>query len=293
MGRKRVLHLYLNDAQQREIAAGTAGILTRLAEAVTAAGWAVELQPVQRPVGGDGYHLVFNQAVEVPFCLCLRRVYLNPFWRIEASNDRWDWEVARLRFDGTRVANHASAFQSRWRDIVFKGIDICQNGYVFMPLQGKLEIRRHFQAMSPLEMIAATLQADPARRIIATLHPNEVYSAAEIAALRGFGPRFAVSDLPSKTLLAGCDYVVTQNSGMGLLGWFADKPAVLFGRIDFHHMAGSVLDSGVAGAFAGAGGKGPYAGYLHWFFKQQAITWWDASAGARIQARFREHGWPM
>jgi hypothetical protein len=293
MERKRVLHFYLNDAQHREIAAATAGILTRIVGAVKAAGWSVELQPLERPVGGDGYHLVFNQAVDVPFCLCLRRVYLNPFWRIEATNDRWDWDVARLAYDSSRVSNHAQGFQNRWRDIVFKGLEITQGGYVFMPLQGKLDIKRHFQAMSPLAMIAATLKADPARRIIATLHPSETYSDQELAALRGFGARFEVSDMPSKTLLSGCDYVVTQNSGMGLIGWFADKPAVLFGRIDFHHMAGSVLEKGVAGAFADAQTKAPYAGYLHWFFKQQAITYWDAKADERILARFREHGWPM
>ncbi len=290
---KRELHFYLNDAQHREIAAGTDGILTRLVGAVQAAGWSVALQPLARPVGGDGYHLVFNQPVEVPFCLCLRRVYLNPFWRIEATNDRWDWQVARLSYDATRISNHAQNFQNRWRDIVFKGLRINQGGYVFMPLQGKLDIKRHFQAMSPLAMIAATLKADPQRRIIATLHPNEVYSPQERAALHDFGPRFELSDLPSKTLLAGCDYVVAQNSGIALIGGFADKPAVLFARIDFHHMAGSVVEKGVAAAFAQAKTKAPYAGYLHWFFKQQAITYWDAKADERIRARFREHGWPM
>lgn len=293
MERNRVLHFYLNEPQRREIAAGVAGILTRLVGAVQAAGWAVELQPLERAVGGDGYHLVFNQAVDVPFCLCLRRVYLNPFWRIEASNDRWDWDVARLRYDPARVSAHAQGFQNRWRDIVFKGLEITQGGYVFMPLQGKLATRRHFQAMSPLAMIAATLEADPRRRVIATLHPNEIYSKAELAALHDFGPRFELSEIPSKTLLAGCDYVVAQNSGLAAIGWFADKPAVLFGRIDFHHKAGSVAELGVAGAFAEAPRLAPYAGYLHWFFKQQAITYWDANADDRIRARFREHGWPM
>ena len=184
-------------------------------------------------------------------------------------------------------------FANRWRPRLFGDAEIRSDGHIFMPLQGKLLERRHFQSQSPIEMIATTLAADPQRKIIATLHPREIYTAAERKALTGFGNRFTLSDRPSVTVLAGCDYVVTENSAMALTGFFARKPAVLFADIDFHHVAASVPRIGVQAAFQSAQSPRPFAAYLHWFFTENAISAIDENAIPRIQARLREHGWPI
>jgi hypothetical protein len=109
-------------------------------------------------------------------------------------------------------------------------------------------------------------------------------------ALRGI-EGFDLSDRPSIEVLASCDYVVTENSSLALTGFFAQKPAVLFARIDFHHIAASAPRTGLA-AFD-AKPEPPFAAYLHWFFKQNAITSWADDAVEQIRARFRDHGWPM
>lgn len=290
----KVLHFYLDDGKRAQIAAGVAGIHTRIVNAVTDAGWRVELHPVEAPPPPNGYHLVYNRAVERPFCLCLRRCHMDPFFRIETSNDRWDWQVAGLKFDASKTPKRAAGFQKRWRQRLFRGLDITRGGFIFMPLQGKLDAQRHFQSMSPFEMIEATLLAEPRRKIMATLHPKERYSESDIAKLCRFGPRFSLGPGPSMALLAGCDLVVTQNSGMALTGFFADKPAVLFARIDFHHIAAPVADLGAAAAFSAANAElPPFAGYLDWYFRRQAINATAAEAEDQIGARFQHHGWPM
>ena len=284
---ERVLNFYLDDDKRARAEAGI-GIFGAVVGVVRAAGWAVRYGGQEDVVAGEGYHLVYNRAVEGAFCFSLRRCYLDKFYRIEATNDRWDWEVAGLPFSPGRGKLW---FQRYWREQLFRGLTIASGGYIFMPLQGKLMQRRHFQAASPIEMIHATLAADPARRIVATLHPREVYSEAELDALRGIA-RFELvkGSLPT---LAGCDYVVTQNSSMALTGFFADKPAVLFARIDFHHIAASVERLGVVGAFAAVHRPQPYAPYLHWFFKRQALAASGDGHEMQIADRLRAHGWPL
>lgn len=293
MSRDKVLNFYLSAARQdRAKAAG--GILPGILRAAEAAGWRVDMQAEDAPTDGDGYHLVYNRAVETPATLCLRRCYMDPFWRIEATNDRWDWQVASKPFEARPAYPEEEGFLNRWQRKLFAGQDIGEKGYIFMPLQGKLCQHRHFQSASPAEMIRATLQADPQRKIIATLHPGEHYTSDDMAMLAGFGDRFSISSEPSMALLAACDYAVTENSGMALKGFFAKKPAVLFARIDFQHIGAAVADLGVSGAFQKiADSPPPFATYLHWFFKRQSITSWADDAADQIRTRFRNHGWPM
>lgn len=264
------------------------GIFGAVVGVVKAAGWEVRYAEQAAEIAGEGYHLVYNRAVEGPFCFSLRRCYLEKYYRIEGTNDRWDWNVAELQFPGKPGQ---AWFQRYWAERLFEGLTISRDGYIFMPLQGKLLQRRHFQTASPIEMIRATLAADPKRRIVATLHPREVYSEAELEALRGIA-RFelATGSLP---WLAGCDYVVTENSSLALTGFFAGKPAVLFARIDFHHIAASVHRLGVQGAFEAVPEPQPYADYLHWFFKKQALCEVGEDRDAKIAARLRAHGWPL
>ena len=283
----RVLNFYL-DGDKRARAEAGIGIFGAVLGVVRAAGWEVRYAGQEGEVAGEGYHLVYNRAVEGAFCFSLRRCYMEKFYRIEATNDRWDWEVASLPFS---PETGKAWFQRYWREQLFRGQSITQGGYIFMPLQGKLLQRRHFQMASPVEMITATLAADPARRIVATLHPREIYSDAELTALRGIARFELVTG--SLQVLAGCDYVVTQNSSMALTGFFADKPAVLFARIDFHHIAASVARLGVAGAFAAVHHPQPYAAYLHWFFKRQALAASGEGHEVQIADRLRAHGWPL
>ena len=166
-----------------------------------------------------------------------------------------------------------------------------------MPLQGVLRRKRHFQTASPLDMIRTTLAADPSRPVLATLHPNENYSEQDLVELQAIAaaqPNFVLSPQPSIDLLRRCDYVVTENSSLAFAGYFAEKPAVLFARIDFHHIARSVSALGVARAFDGIAQHRPdFARYLFWFLRWQAIASFAAEAEERIAMRLRNHGWPL
>lgn len=301
MTRDKSVRLFL-DWRQRKLLAGAApNIFARVKRSFEAAGWVIQIVPEGERLTApptDGYDLVVNQPVDQPQVLNLRNAYLPAFWRIEDSNDRWNFSVASAEYDPARVLQGTGqALLDRWRPMILKGATPRRDGFIFMPLQGVLQRQRHFQAMSPVAMIHATVQADPTRPVLATLHPKERYSDADRAVLADIAatnPRFTLSNEPSLDLLWRCDYVVSQNSSMAFTGFFAAKPAVLCARIDFHHIAQSVPAIGVQRAFARVQRPPPDFGrYLFWFLRHNAIAQFAEDAEDQIAARLRQLGWPL
>jgi hypothetical protein len=231
--------------------------------------------------------------------LVFRRVYHYPFWQIDAVAQRWHWDVARATFDPASASPDAARFYRFWQKRLFGDAPDAtrRDGFVYVPLQGHLDRQRLFQSCSPLEMIAHCLAQDPDRRIVATLHPKESYSRADIAALEALSrahPRLTVDTGNMENHLRTCDYVVTQNSGAAFSGYFFGKPALLFGQIDFHHIAVRADMDALGESFERVQTFTPaYDKYIWWFWQDQSINAGREDAEARIAARLRRFGWPI
>lgn len=302
-----VLHLYLGDGGRAAVVAGQARITTRVKSAVEAAGWRVVLctdEERSEIPGRDGYHLVVNHPVPSANCLTLRRVGWEPFWRIERTNDRWDWQAASEAFDPAMVdPRKGQQFVKHWAPKLFDGQLPGAGGGIFVPLQGKLTEKRHFQSVSPLDMVRAVARRWSKRRISLTLHPGEDYPIEELSALGRLvdqTPNVRLASGGSDPELLGCDLVVTENSSMALKGFVAGKPAMLWARIDFHHIAASVPRDGREAAFktaeavlAGTAAPPDFGSYLVWYLKLRCLRSWDDSVEPAIRARLRDLGWPI
>ncbi len=297
-----VLHVYLHSPLREQAAAGQVNIFNRISSALTPQGWTLVYHAdtaVERAKARmrRGYHLFHMQEPFGPNCLCLRRAYHYPFWQIEAVQERWHFDVALARFDPALVdPARAKAFSARWRKGVFGDRPAHKGDFILMPLQGLLQDHRSFQSASPVAMIGATISAFPDRRIIATLHPRETYTGEDHAALAAIAAQHPLFSVQASTaeLILGCQRIVTQNSSVALNGYLAHKPAILFAKVDFHHIAGSVPRDGLAPAFAQADGPLPdFDTYWTWFFRHHCINGGAPEAEAQILARFARHGWPV
>lgn len=302
MSDPRILRFFLDDDLRASARAGQHNFLNLVAEVARTAGFALEYRPdtpAERLLSATlpGYALWHMVAPTNGRGVTIRRVYHYPFWAIEPVAERWAWHVARSRFDPASVPDRpARAFADRWRRKLFPGMVPRDDGFVYIPLQGRLTQHRSFQSMSPLDMIRATLDHDP-RPLVATLHPRETYDPAELQALHALAaahPRLRVDTGGMERYLPACAAVVTQNSAVAFNGYFLAKPAVLFGRVDFHHIAANVADLGVAGAFAALHDRQPaFDRYLWWFWQKMSINAGRAEAPDQIAEALRRAGWPM
>ena len=95
-------------------------------------------------------------------------------------------------------------------------------------------------------------------------------------------------------LLRDCDYVATQNSSVALSGYFNRKRALLFGQIDFHHIAANVPALGVDDAFEALNSLDPdFDRYVYWFLVQTTISARAQDVSDKILAAVRSHGWEV
>jgi hypothetical protein len=305
MPSERNLRIYLEPVMLQMARAGDFGFVNKVRSAFAARGVHVDLvedtdEERLRSAAHPGYSLFLMKDPFHPRALSMRRAYYYPFWRIEATARRWEFQVAEKTFDPGKIdTDIATAWFNRWRRYLFRKAPLNseKSGLIYVPLQGRLLDHRSFQTMSPVEMIGEVQARAGDRRILLALHPGETYSGEEITAVE----RIAAGD-PRVTLQTGgmdealrlCDLVVTQNSAAALSGFFFRKPALLFGESDFHHEMPRVSQLGVDEAWRTVAGARPaFARYLYWFIQLNAIKADTDEAEARIVETCRNHGWEV
>ncbi len=304
MSDARILSFYLEPGLKESAEAGEHNFLGKIAAVARAADFEIFYQgngpeERQKSLERKGFALFHMEPPTHRCAVTVRRAYSYPFWSIERTEKRWEFDVARAVFDpGAVLAKEAARFAGFWRKRFFgEWPETGEKGHVYAALQGRLLEHRSFQSCAPIEMLRAVLRQERQRPVVAGLHPNEVYTEAELQALetlRKSHPNLDIRRGGMEALLPGCSYVVTQNSGVGFMGLFHARPLVLFGRADFHHIALKTWEIGVEEALRRAPGHDPdFEGYLWWFWQKMAINAGRPEAEERIAQRLRDHGWPV
>mgnify|MGYP003111061812 FL=1 len=297
---------YLDPGLLKSARAGEHNFIGLIAKTLTEAGMRVFYQPnsdAARRASKDlpGYALFHMDDPTHPRALTLRRSYFYPFWQIESSARRWEWNVALTPFKPQDIdMAEAKRFFAFWRKRLYPQANAAPvtDGPVYVPLQGMIRQHRTFQSCSPLTMIANTADRFANNDIVVTLHPNEVYSDADHGALQDLAARYpnvAISVQDMVTCLNACQLVVTQNSSVALAGFFFRKPAVLFAQIDFHHIAGNVPRDGEDRAFATWRNDAEYEAYIWWFLQHMSINAGrpPEEVTEKIASVLWNHGWPV
>ncbi|MBY5933418.1 hypothetical protein KUV51_10440 [Tateyamaria omphalii] len=298
---KRV-RFYLEPDTRRQAREGKHNFIRRIENVLSASGFSISyhansLREQFKAVSRRGYSL--SQMTPPPNRrgLTFRRVYHFPFWQIQPSEKRWDWDVAHATFCEADVPqDEARRFFEFWQRRIAGSLldDIADDGFIYVPLQGRLLSHRSFQSCTPLDMIARTRAACPDRKIVATLHPKESYAQSELTALERMmdtDTHLTVQTGGRDVLLPRCAFVVTMNSSIAFDAMFFGKPAILFGKADFHHL---MLDGQDAQAFRDVHTHRPnYASYVWWVWQHMAINAGHGSAEAKIAAKLKAAGWPI
>ena len=292
----KTLQIHLDDAMRTRAESGHFNFIDRIRAAVEGRGWRVEILPETTAPPPPGHFALHHMTGPLHRrAKIFRRCYYYPYWHIEAVAQRWRWPVAQAKFRPDQIDGpEARRFIHQLRQRIMPGLSPDAPRHILIPLQGQLTEARSFQTMSPVDMIAAT--AGTGKRCIATLHPKESYSPEEIAALDLLARRFPNLTIggDSRALLAGAEFVATQNSAVAMDAYLLARPVVLFAQSDFHHIALNVADMGAAEALDYAPAhKAEYAKYLYWLLHEQAIDAMAPYAGERILRAMKKGGWPL
>lgn len=305
MSARETVTFYLHPKLRRQSERGQHNFIGKLSDVLTAAGLSVAYDNDDdvarlRALTRSGRSLFLMDSPVNTRGLTFRKTYLYPFWHIEKQSERWDWPVAQAAFDAdAHDTRKAANFHRFWRQRTFgeSPREARKDGFVFVPLQGQLLRQRSFQTCSPVDMIKAVLAHDAKRQVVITLHPSENYSVAEQSAVEDLidtHDRLFLQTGDTALYLQNCDYIVTQNSSMGFMGYFYNKPLILFGKVDFHHIALNVSNLGERGAFDAIENHTPdYAAYLFWFLQQRSINAGRPEVMQKTQETLRGHDWPV
>ena len=296
MKRDQTVQFFMEKGLCQSAQAGQHNFLNKVAGVLEEDGFAVEFCNIDNRGGAQSIHTLTHMKPPVSQDgLIFRRVYHYPFWQIEQSEKRWEWHVAKSSFAPKDTdKKEANRFFNFWGKRLFGKVNgpKADDGFIYMPLQGRLLQHRSFQSCSPIEMIERTLAAFPNHKVIATLHPKEDYSKAELDQVEWLEKTYANLEFrlgQMEALLERCAFVVTQNSSAAFNGYFFEKPAILFGKIDFHHIA---LDGmTILGSDEIAAHQPEYAQYVHWFWQEQSINAGHPSAQDKIRQRFKRFEW--
>ncbi|MGB1234729.1 MAG: hypothetical protein ACPG5U_03225, partial [Planktomarina sp.] len=145
---------------------------------------------------------------------------------------------------------------------------------------------------SPISMIDTVCQAYSDHQIIATLHPNEVYSTVDHTALDRLQkkyPNLTVQRGRTADLIKQCALIVTQNSGAAFTGYLFQKPTILFGKTDAHHIA---LGPDVLGTIPMIK-AGVFDAYVYWYWQLMNINGGHPDCEAHILRDLRQSGWDI
>ncbi len=292
----RMLRIHLDAEMTERQRSGHFNFIDRLCAAVASRGWTTEIAPESNaPPERYVYALHHMSGPRHRRAKIFRRTYYYPFWHIETEPQRWRWDVAKAEFRPNKIdLDAARSFIHSLRVQHLPGISPVTPTHVLIPLQQELTKTRSFQTISPLAMVEAV--ARTGKTCIATLHPNGTYTPAELAALNDLAVRYPNLTIggDSRALLAGAEYVATQNSAVAMDAYLLTRPVVLFAQIDFHHIALNVAQMGVDKALEAAPGhKAHYAKYLYWMLREQAIDAMAPNAELRILDALKKGGWPI
>lgn len=245
----------------------------------------------------DAYAMFFFKTAFHDHALDVRGTAIGPFYRIEKAADRAQYRLVDRVFDPANIPQQkANSFFKIWQRLLIPDNHVPSEGAILIPLQGKLLKRRSQQAMSPVDMIKATIKHDRKRPIWLKLHPKEAYSKAELEVLAALcDGRVRIIDANLHDALKGCDYIVTQNSSVLLHGLFYKRPAILFADCEYHHAFHSVRRGVlVADAFTYVMQDLPdFAKYAYWYLQLNCINTSREWAEDMIIAQCREFGWQI
>lgn len=232
-------------------------------------------------------HILDTGRVQGPGVLNASLAYLPPYWHLDPAGIQAESSIGAMVYrPGQIPLDRAMAFFDKLRK---KWVDPrvsrrtqttarvpVPKGAVAVFLQGDFPQQRGLVHCAPEAMLRAVVDGAGGRAVVVKPHPLAL--DADLA-LIGDLVKQGLPILPTLAnvhdILAACAATVSYNSAVALEGFLHRKPAILFGKADFHHTCETVTDpSGFGTTLENvlARNRGGYAKYLLWYFHRNCVN---------------------
>lgn len=231
--------------------------------------------------------------------------YLPPFWHLDPAGMQAESSIGAKVFDAQRVRTMpAKAFfarmQARYtakrrsRREQESGVVRFPPGSISVFLQGATPELHGLAHMTGEAMLRAVVRGAGGRTVLVKPHPLAAYHDADVID-RALSDGLPITPTTANVtdMIAASVATVSMNSACALEGFLQGKPAILFGRSDFHHLAQTVRqpeDFPRALAQVLAGPEPDYARFLFWYFARNCLNVSGAGFGEKVLAIFAQAG---
>jgi len=255
---------------------------------------------------GDGnLHFVNNGNLSHPNVLNTAIAYLDRFWQVDAQGVLCDSSISDQTFDPKRIdgaqswaffqtlrRDYADARQSRYHQP--KDVAQITPGAIAVFLQGDSHLTDRARRWSTPQMIRSVAKGAGGRPIVVKPHPLKVAPEDILAVhdLAASGVDISLSEANVHDILTHASATVSIGSACSFEGFLHKKPAILYGRSDFHHFAENITDLGdFAAAYDQAmTRKRGYSRYVYWFLHERCIWTLGRDFFAKVSDRMVAQG---
>ena len=281
----------------------------RMIEALDARGVTVDLEhevPSDRAgaIQDGNLHIMENGRVHAQGWLNAATAYLEGFFHVDPLGVQAASSIGGRRFSPEQIDTPKAAAYAQMLDARFrlrrhsryaqaKAETQVPQGAIAVFLQGPAPIRQGQAHCGFEDMLRSVARGAEGRPVVVKPHPLKPELGAEIiAAVQAEGYAIAATQANVHDILAACAVTVSINSATAIEGFLHQKPAVIFGRSDFHALVETARGpQDFARALAAALSSRPdYAKALYWYFGQNCLDIQADSFDDRLFAIMAEAG---
>lgn len=253
------------------------------------------------------FHILNHGRITHPRALNAGIAYVYPFWHLDPKGIRAFSSIADMPFrpgliDGPAARRFMRKLKAR--QVTARTSRYAQpQDHEPLPKAAAaifLQSEQHRNVNETLyldrwTMVAATCAATDGA-VIVKPHPREMDTALfdQLLDMQKRHPKLHIALGNIHDIIAASDRVVTINSAVGIEALLHEKPVILCGRTDFHHIATTAETADqLARALQSPPPAARYAKFIYWYFGQQCL---DASApdlAEQVLERMRLTGYTL
>ncbi|VAW00210.1 hypothetical protein MNBD_ALPHA07-2114 [hydrothermal vent metagenome] len=253
-------------------------------------------------------HIIDDRSVCAPNVLNAGVAYFWRFWHLDAQGVKAFSSIGDQPYHPDQMAyRRAKPFYDRMcQRYVAKrkskydqpqDVQTFASGAVSVFFQGTYPVASGATKISDLEMLKVVLDQTGDRPIIVKPHPK-ASTASDIENLKNLtwqDERVCITGANVHDILRASCATVSINSTVALEGFLHKKPAILFGKSDFHHFTGTVSSQqSFKEIFARElERKDGYVQFLAWYFLKNCLSLNNGKLIPRIWDKFEDAEFPQ